>query len=106
MNIVVINHTHGLPHLRTYRTAKRAIDLGVCVMLLPLLLPVIALSALAIWLDSPGPIVFAQDRIGRGGRCFRIFKFRTMQQGYDDSAHRTFMISFVRSRLVLQPHLR
>jgi lipopolysaccharide/colanic/teichoic acid biosynthesis glycosyltransferase len=99
MRMVVINQSHPFPHRRTYRAAKRAIDLGVCVMLLPLLLPVMALCALAIRLDSPGPVIFAQDRIGRGRRCFRIFKFRTMQHKLDDSTHRTFMSSFVRGCL-------
>jgi exopolysaccharide production protein ExoY len=99
MNIVVINHTHGFPHLCTYRIAKRAIDLGVCIMLLPLLLPVMALCALAIRLDSPGPVVFAQDRIGRGGKCFCIFKFRTMRHELDDSTCRRFMSLFVRGCL-------
>jgi exopolysaccharide biosynthesis polyprenyl glycosylphosphotransferase len=43
------------------------------------LTPVLALIALAIKLDSPGPVFFVQDRVGRGGRKFRLIKFRTMR---------------------------
>jgi len=50
---------------------------------------------LAIRLNSPGPVFFVQDRIGRGGRRFRMYKFRTMQHNLDDSSHRAFMKDFV-----------
>lgn len=57
---------------------KRSFDfcaalLGLCVLALPLLG-----IALAVRLDSPGPVFFRQQRVGRHGRCFRIHKFRTM----------------------------
>jgi putative colanic acid biosynthesis UDP-glucose lipid carrier transferase len=42
------------------------------------LLPLLAIAAIAIKLDSPGPILFRQQRCGFNGRCFQIFKFRTM----------------------------
>ena len=50
----------------------------MCVAVLPLALLLMALCALAIRLEGPGPIVFAQLRTGRGGRRFRMYKFRTM----------------------------
>jgi lipopolysaccharide/colanic/teichoic acid biosynthesis glycosyltransferase len=57
---------------------KRAMDLLLAVVgLLLLALPMTAI-ALAIKLDSPGPVFFRQERVGRGGRPFRIHKFRTM----------------------------
>lgn len=46
---------------------------------LVLLAPLLALIALAIKLDSPGPVFFIQPRVGRGGRPFRLIKFRTMR---------------------------
>lgn len=61
-----------------YDAAKRAFDLSLCLLLAPLLVPVLAVLALAIRLDSPGPAVFTQDRTGRDGRRFKLYKFRTM----------------------------
>jgi lipopolysaccharide/colanic/teichoic acid biosynthesis glycosyltransferase len=61
-----------------YRRAKRCLDLAVCVSILPLVAVVLIVCAIAIWLDSPGPIMFAQLRTGRGGRRFRMWKLRTM----------------------------
>jgi lipopolysaccharide/colanic/teichoic acid biosynthesis glycosyltransferase len=59
--------------------AKRCFDgLGAALGLALLLLPGL-LVALAIRLDSPGPVFFRQTRVGRGGRLFRIHKFRTMR---------------------------
>ena len=58
--------------------AKRLLDLLGAAFGLLLLAPVFLLVALAIKLDSPGPVFFRQERVGRHGRPFRIFKFRTM----------------------------
>jgi lipopolysaccharide/colanic/teichoic acid biosynthesis glycosyltransferase len=58
--------------------AKRLFDLLVAGGALLLLLPLFAALALLIRLDSPGPVFFRQERVGRHGRIFRIHKFRTM----------------------------
>lgn len=60
------------------RGGKRAFDLCVASVALVALAPVLALVALAIRLDSPGPALFRQERVGKGFRPFRILKFRTM----------------------------
>ncbi|MCA0242455.1 MAG: sugar transferase [Proteobacteria bacterium] len=57
---------------------KRLFDLAGAALALLLLAPLFALIALRIKLDSPGPVFFRQQRVGRGGRPFRIHKFRTM----------------------------
>ncbi|TLM77171.1 MAG: sugar transferase [Actinobacteria bacterium] len=57
---------------------KRLCDLAGSLVLLALLSPVLAVIALAIVIDSRGPVFYRQERIGRGGAPFRIFKFRTM----------------------------
>ncbi len=57
---------------------KRAIDVGVAAVALVMLLPVLLLAALAIKLDSRGPILFFQERVGQNRRRFRVCKFRTM----------------------------
>lgn len=61
-----------------YAVAKRSLDLLLCVIALPFVLPLLALCAALIYLESPGPIVFTQLRTGKGGKRFRMFKFRTM----------------------------
>jgi lipopolysaccharide/colanic/teichoic acid biosynthesis glycosyltransferase len=58
--------------------AKRTLDLAIALTAGLLTLPLIAIVALLTWLDSPGPILFAQERPGIGGQFFKIFKFRTM----------------------------
>lgn len=67
-----------LPIRRRYVIGKRAFDLGVCLALLPIILLVLGACAVAIRLDSPGPILFRQLRTGRHGRRFGMYKFRTM----------------------------
>ncbi len=64
---------------RYYHGAKRALDVVVAVLLLLALLPVLLLIGLAVKLDSPGPVLFRQPRIGRYGRPFHMLKFRTMR---------------------------
>ena len=66
------------PMSRFQRAAKRALDLVLSGTALVVLAPLLVLIALAIRLDSNGPVVFCQRRLGRYGRPFTIFKFRTM----------------------------
>jgi lipopolysaccharide/colanic/teichoic acid biosynthesis glycosyltransferase len=58
--------------------ARRAVDLAGSVLALGLLSPVFAVVALAIVLESGGPVFYSQERVGKGRRPFRILKFRTM----------------------------
>lgn len=64
---------------------KRLFDLVIAAFGLMLLAPVLLAVALWIKLDSPGPVFFRQERVGRGGRPFRIHKLRTMR--VDAPAH-------------------
>lgn len=66
-----------VPNL-AYVKAKRFIDLAAALMMVPLLLPVFAVVAVLIKLDSRGPVFFRQDRMGYRGRIFSMVKFRTM----------------------------
>ncbi len=59
---------------------KRGFDLVVSLLMLVVLSPLFLLLAIAIKLDSPGPVFFRQERVTQYGRHFRIFKFRTMVQ--------------------------
>jgi lipopolysaccharide/colanic/teichoic acid biosynthesis glycosyltransferase len=57
---------------------QRAFDLTLCLATAPLWLPLLGLLALVVRLDSPGPVLFSQQRTGRDGQRFRLWKFRTM----------------------------
>lgn len=61
-----------------YRPGKRAFDLVLALVLLILLAPLLLLLVLCTKLSSPGPVFFRQKRVGKGGRQFTMFKFRTM----------------------------
>jgi len=75
---------------RSSRFLKRALDLTVSSVLLLLLAPVMALIAIAIKLDSRGPVFFHQERIGRRGRRFGLFKFRTMARNAESLTDELF----------------
>jgi lipopolysaccharide/colanic/teichoic acid biosynthesis glycosyltransferase len=61
-----------------YERIKRALDLVVSLAALPALLVVLGACIIAIKIESPGPAVFFQNRTGKGGRRFRMYKLRTM----------------------------
>ena len=66
------------PETNLSREAKRALDVVIGVVALTVLAIPFALIALVIRLDSRGPALFRQERVGKGGIPFRVFKFRTM----------------------------
>lgn len=66
---ITIGLTYGL---------KRALDLLISVAALILLFPLFVLTAMAIYLENPGPVFYAQTRVGQNGRVFRFYKFRSM----------------------------
>lgn len=83
---VQMDHSLGLPAYRIQHgsmtrlnfAAKRAFDLAFCLLVLVLAGPLCALAALLIKLDSPGPALYRQKRLGLKGRVFEACKFRTM----------------------------
>jgi exopolysaccharide biosynthesis polyprenyl glycosylphosphotransferase len=86
-----VNEMEGMPLLtmprarllRTSLRLKRALDLALATVALVLLAPALAALALAIKLDSPGPVLFRQRRVGRDDRHFQLFKFRSMHVDAD-----------------------
>ncbi len=76
-------------------TGKRVLDLLGASLALVLLAPVMAAVALAVVASSPGPVVFRQLRLGRGGAPFVFYKFRTMTHGADDTVHRDFVARLI-----------
>lgn len=67
--------------------AKRLFDCTCVLLVLPLLIPVLLVIALAVRLTSHGPALFLQKRVGRCGQTFTILKFRTMIQATDFAHH-------------------
>ncbi len=70
--------------LSAYLVTKRALDILACILALPLLVPVFGLIALAIKIDTPGPVFFRQVRTGRDGTRFPMLKFRTMVRNAEE----------------------
>lgn len=70
------------------KTLKRAMDLVIASLMLVLLFPLMLIIAVAIKLDSPGPILFRQVRVGKDGRKFVLYKFRSMKEGAEEEQKR------------------
>ncbi len=88
------NHIYGFPLIEILpelmppweRRVKRLMDLGVSAAVLILFAPIWILVGLIIKIDSKGPILYKQERVGRNGKIFTIYKFRSM---YQDAEERT-----------------
>ncbi|MGA8993133.1 MAG: sugar transferase, partial [Nocardioidaceae bacterium] len=61
-----------------YAVVKRVFDVTACLLAVPFVVPLLVLCAVAVRLDSPGPVLFSQKRTGRDNRRFSMWKFRTM----------------------------
>jgi lipopolysaccharide/colanic/teichoic acid biosynthesis glycosyltransferase len=77
---------------RAYLAAKRVLDVIGAIVLLVLVSPVMVLAAAAVKLASRGPVFFAQERAGKDGEPFVMYKFRTMRVGAEDD------VDFLRHR--------
>ncbi len=79
---------HEIAFSRTALLFKRIFDVVGALLALTFFAPFLALIALAIKLDSPGPVIFSQERVGEGGRRFHIYKFRSMRKGAEEELER------------------
>ena len=64
-----------------YKYIKRFFDIFASLIGIVLLSPIMLITAVAIKLDSKGPVIFKQERLGKGGKVFLIYKFRSMCPG-------------------------
>jgi exopolysaccharide biosynthesis polyprenyl glycosylphosphotransferase len=80
------------------RLLKRAFDVLAASLALILLSPLWVLMALLIKLDSKGPVLYRQERVGMDGRVFLFLKFRTMLTGADDREHREYQRRYIEGR--------
>ncbi|HHC09333.1 MAG TPA: hypothetical protein ENK55_11545, partial [Actinobacteria bacterium] len=74
-----------------YLVAKRSMDIGLSVVALVLSAPILAVAALAVRLDSPGPAFFRQARTGKDGKEFWMVKLRTMVVDHDEEVFRAHL---------------
>jgi lipopolysaccharide/colanic/teichoic acid biosynthesis glycosyltransferase len=81
---------------RGYELVKRVLDVALAVLVLMLGAPLWALIALLVRLTSPGPALYCQRRVvGKGGREFTVYKFRTMYHNNDDTLHKHAIARFL-----------
>ena len=66
-----------------YQKLKRSVDLLASIIVLPIVMPLMAITAILIKLDSKGPVFFLQRRMGFRGKVFHVVKFRTMTEAHD-----------------------
>ncbi len=79
------------------KMAKRLIDLILAIIFLIINLPLALIIALAIYIDSPGPIIFRQKRLGQFGKPFYIYKFRTMKVRKENDKQHENLIDLITS---------
>jgi lipopolysaccharide/colanic/teichoic acid biosynthesis glycosyltransferase len=79
-----------------YRVAKRSLDLVTSLLCLVLVSPILALVAVAVKLESRGPVLFRQERMGLGGRPFTLYKFRSMFSSAEQGRHREHVRELIR----------
>lgn len=80
------------------QTIKRAMDIAVSLAALVALSPLMLITAIAVKLDSPGPIIFRQKRVGLNGRVFNFLKFRSMRHNNDPTIHKQYIESLIKSK--------
>ena len=84
-DVSAVNDTLPLFEARPrYLPAKRVFDIVFCLLIFVPVTVIAALTALAVKFESPGPIVYSQLRIGKDGRPFRMYKFRTMVENAEE----------------------
>jgi len=82
-----------------FRKLKHSVDATVALVACILALPLFLVCAAAIRLDSAGPVFYRARAIGKGGRYFRMFKFRTMITGASAEVHKDFVGRMIRGEL-------
>ena len=89
---------------RLYFLVKRLLDVVLAAVFLFVSAPVLAFIALCIRLDSPGPVIFRQKRVGKDGRIFTCYKFRSMYNSSPDPRERAFMKAFIHGQISGSAH--
>lgn len=99
MSWLVIERAGVKPYRPYYQTAKRILDLTICIIFLPFLIPAGLIIGILVRLDSSGPVLFVQERAGKDGKTFKMYKFRTMHHNINRDLHRSFMKAYVNGQI-------
>lgn len=100
MEYLIINPPRVYPYRPIYQSVKRVVDLILFVFILPFAIPLFLLCSIAILLGSGRPIFYIQERIGKGGKPFLIYKFRTLETVDEEKQSYTFMKAYIRGEIV------
>lgn len=87
------------PARAVLNAVSRAVDILVASLMIGLLSPLLLAIAVAVRLDSEGPAMFRQRRLGRHARAFQMYKFRTMRHGADSTIHENDVRNMIVNRL-------
>ena len=79
---------------------KRSIDVVFASFVIVFGFPFYMMIAALIKLNSSGPVLFVQERVGQGGKKFKFYKFRTMAANNNDETHRNFTENFIKGRVM------
>ncbi len=83
----------------SYSVVKRCFDFTVAFVLVVLSFPLLLVLAICVKLSSKGPVFFVQERVGKGGKPFKFYKFRSMAHGNDTSIHEAYMQKLIRGEV-------
>ena len=83
-----------------YARAKRVLDIALTLVALVFISIIMIVTAVAIWIDTPGPIIFRQRRIGLNGKEFDLYKFRSMHHNSGSSVHQEAAARFIRGDVI------
>lgn len=97
--VLILPPTVVLRSRRNY-AAKRVFDFIVALIATILLSPLLVLVAILVKLDSRGPALFTQDRVGEMNRRFKVYKFRSMRVDSDDKVHRDAVAKFMQGQKI------
>jgi lipopolysaccharide/colanic/teichoic acid biosynthesis glycosyltransferase len=84
---------------RFYRSVSQLLNLIICLPFIPILLILVVVIGVAIKLDSAGPVFFVQERVGRYGKRFFIYKFRTLAHNHDPRSDHAFMQAYISGKV-------
>ncbi|UUV19789.1 exopolysaccharide biosynthesis polyprenyl glycosylphosphotransferase [Fusobacteria bacterium ZRK30] len=83
---LLFDHGFGVYHNQFQKQLKRTVDIILAISVAIVVAPIVAVAALIVKLESKGPVLFKQDRVGEGNKVFKMIKFRSMKL-HDENAH-------------------